>query len=140
MKDTFNISNLFDYQKEVLDTLCSNRSVLVCQRTGRGKSLCYQAFTTAIDSNEGIVLVVSPLISIMEEQTSYLQEKGISAVMLNKDKRLDLAAKAGEYQYIFGSPELFLGQDDWREILKSDEFQRRVKLIAIDEAHLIEQW
>ena len=141
--EKFNINALHDYQKDVIGSLCANKSVFVCQRTGRGKGLCYQAFTTAFDTEnmqESIVLVISPLISIMEEQTAYLQAKDITAVMLNQDYRKDLDAKQGRFQYIYGSPEIFLGQSDWRDTLKSKLFQDRVQLIVIDEVHLVIHW
>ena len=136
----FNISKLFDYQKQVLETLCSTKSLFVCQRTGRCKSLCYEAFSTDLNLEQSIVLVASPLLSIMEDQILFLASKGISAVKLNEDYKMDANSKAGKYQYIYGSPEVFLGQDDWRETLKSKIFQYRVKLIAVDEAHLVVQW
>ena len=57
--DKFKITELFPYQKEVLEGLIYGKCAFVCQRTGRGKSLCYEAFTTCTKSAEAIVLVVT---------------------------------------------------------------------------------
>ena len=138
--DKFQIKDLFPYQLEVLEVLISGKSAFVCQRTGRGKSLCYEAFTTAAKLGEAMVLVVSPLIAIMEEQVEFLNSLDIPAVMLGKTQKMDSDAKDGKYQYIYGSPETFLARDDWRKSLKSKIFQDRTKLIVVDEAHLVIQW
>ena len=63
----FTVKALVPFQTEVLCSLISGKNVFGCQKTGRGKSLCYQAFTTAITSDDAIVIVVSPLIAIMEQ-------------------------------------------------------------------------
>ncbi len=60
--------------------------------------------------------------------------------MLNADSKMDEEAMKGHYEYIYGSPEVFLGNDKWRKTLKSQVFQENVKLIVIDEAHLVELW
>ena len=96
----------------MLEALISGRCAFVCQRTGRGKSLCYETFTTSIKSAEAIVLIVSPLLSIMDEQTRFLNFLDISAVMLSKDLKLDNEAQAENYQYIYGSHETFFCRDD----------------------------
>ena len=138
--EKFKLDGLYEYQKKVLEELINGKCAFVCQRTGKGKSICYEAFTTALNSKEAIVIVVSPLIAIMEEQVKHLNSLGITAVMLAKDKKEEMDAKTGKFQYIFGSPEILLGRDDWRSTLKTKLFQNRIKLIAIDEAHLVIKW
>ena len=136
----FGLLHLHPYQKDVISCLLSKKSVFVCQRTGMGKSLCYQAFTTAADRSENMVLVISPLICIMEEQVKYLNSHGIAAVMLGRNQSEDNQAKQGNFKYLYGSPELILGRQEWRKVLKSEYFQQNLALIAVDEAHLVVQW
>jgi superfamily II DNA helicase RecQ len=76
----------------------------------------------------------------MEEQVAYLNSLGTTAVMLGKDSRLDDEAKAAIFQYTYASPEILLGLEVWRNILKSAAYQDKVKLLAVDEAHLVIQW
>ena len=122
-----------------MNALIGKKHVFVCQRTGRGKSLCYQAFTTATGVENSIVLVVSPLISIMEEQVKQLNDIGIPSIMLGKDGDLDKEAQTGKYAYIYASPEVVVAKPEWRLTLKSPLFQERLALIVADEAHLIVQ-
>ena len=134
----FGLNELHEYQKDVLDHLLSKRNVFVCQRTGRGKSLCYQGFSTALGKENCIVLVVSPLLSIMEEQVTHLNNHGIPAVMLGKCPVDDRKAKEGAFVYMYASPELFLANTEWRTVLKS--LREKFKLLVVDEAHLVIQW
>ena len=137
---TFNLNCLFTYQEKALSCLLDGKDVFVGQRTGRGKSLCYQAFTTAAKDVQSIVIIFSPLLAIMEEQTDYLNRLGITAVMLGKDAGKDKRALEGHYQYIFTSPEILLSRVEWRSAIKTPVFRDRVKLISVDEAHLVILW
>jgi ATP-dependent DNA helicase RecQ len=133
---------LYSYQKEVLHALIvDKKSVFVCQRTGRGKSLCYEAFTTACKSDDAVVIVISPLIAIVEDQVNMLNSLGIKAVMLGKNDVIDSKARTtAEFQYVYASPEILLGRNEWRTALKSPAYQDKVKLLVVDEAHLVIQW
>ena len=75
----FGLDDLHPYQKDAIAWLKRKDNVFVCQKTGKGKSLCYQAYTTVSKNQESMVLVVSPLISIMEEQVTFLNSLGITA-------------------------------------------------------------
>ncbi len=136
----FKLKQLYSYQLDVLQALSNGKSVFVSQGTGGGKSLCYQAFTTFQRDTDCIVLVVSPLLSIMEEQVEYMRALNISCVQLGKDIDNDLLAKDGKMQYIYGSPESFPGNDSWRKTLQSAGLRGKIKLIAVDEAHLVVHW
>lgn len=114
------------------------RDVLGILPTGGGKSLCYQV--PALMS-EGLTVVVSPLISLMEDQTARLKELGVSAVSLAGamgSRALDQAltdAKFGRFQVLYVSPER----------LQSDLFRERaaglnIGLLAVDEAHCVSEW
>jgi superfamily II DNA helicase RecQ len=131
----FNVK-LYDYQKSVFSHLKNGKDVFVCQRTGRGKSLCFLGYTTLQDG--GMVIVLSPLNAIIEEQISFLQQHGIAAGVLGKSKLSDILDF--KYQYIFTSPETLLGKQEHRDMLRTPLFQQRLGLIAIDEAHVVVLW
>jgi ATP-dependent DNA helicase RecQ len=128
--------SLYDYQKSVFDQLMKGKDVFVCQRTGRGKSLCYLGYTTLQEG--GMVLVLSPLNAIIHEQVSFLEQHGIAAGVLGTSKLSDVID--GKFQYIFTSPETLLGKQEHRDMLRTPSFQERLRLIAIDEAHVVVMW
>src|SRR2546423_740975 len=126
------------HQLKVLGPLLAGRSVLAVLPTGAGKSLCYQlpALMAA-----GLTLVVSPLISLMQDQVGALRRRGIAAAYVNSqldpDQRrviLD-AATAGRLALLYCAPERLSSLT--RRLLSAGT---RVALLAIDEAHCITEW
>ena len=106
--------------------------------TGGGKSLCFQVPAMAMD---GICIVISPLVALMQDQVNALQQKGIKAMALpggtpfsEVDTLLDNCIY-GNYKFLYLSPER-LQQDLVQERIK----QMPLNLIAVDEAHCISQW
>ena len=92
ISELFKISKLTDTQKTVICKLVDGLDVLLCVKTGGGKSLCYQAFPTFFsDKNdaEASVLIISPLISIMKEQCGYLTSLGLSACYVGQSEQTD---------------------------------------------------
>ena len=142
--DKFGLNSLHPFQRNALhQALQGTDTTLVCQRSGRGKSLCYQAFTTAYrveKTQECVVLVVSPANAGMDEQCDMLNRLGISAVIAGRDVQKDALARQCSFQYVFFPPEVLLEKTVWRKALMSDIFHQKVKLLAIDEAHLIARW
>ncbi|MEY3873587.1 MAG: hypothetical protein RL363_308, partial [Bacteroidota bacterium] len=112
--------------------------VLTLLPTGAGKSLCFQIPTLYTN---GICVVISPLIALMQDQVKDLKEKNITAVALGgqiteeAQNEILTEALAGKFQFIYCSPEK-LAQKKFQDFLK----QLPVTLFAIDEAHCISQW
>ena len=125
-------------QVDIVKSVMEGNDVLALLPTGGGKSICFQVPALA---KEGICIVVTPLIALMQDQVEQLNKRGIKAVALNSamskreiDVNLDNCI-FGNVKFLYVSPER----------LKTDIFQERVKkmnvsLLAIDEAHCISQW
>lgn len=95
-------------QEAVIDAVLAGKDVLTLLPTGAGKSLCFQV---PIITNEGLCIVISPLIALMQDQVKDLLDKNISAVNLGGQITPDAEeiilsdAKMGKYQFIYCSPE-----------------------------------
>ena len=125
-------------QLEVIESILNRKDSLTLFPTGGGKSICFQVPAMIKD---GICVVISPLISLMEDQVNSLQQKNIKAMAITGgisyaelDRNLDNCI-FGNYKFLYLSPER-LQQEIVRERLK----QMNVNLIAVDEAHCISQW
>src|SRR5213595_469663 len=127
------------HQLKVLGPLLAGRSVLAVLPTGAGKSLCYQL--PALMTGEGLTLVVSPLISLMQDQVGALRRRGIAAAYLNSllsadQRRLILdRAVSGQVRILYCAPER-LGA----LVRPLSRAGRAVSLLAVDEAHCIVEW
>jgi ATP-dependent DNA helicase RecQ len=135
------ISSLYDYQTEVLEKLCKQKNTLAVIPTGGGKSLLYQLMALEL---EGITLVISPLLALMEEQVDELNiKRKISALALNskipfnEQREILRNLKQDSYKLIYISPER-LQNPFFRATLISSKIN--ISMIVIDEAHCISQW
>ncbi|GAB4137250.1 MAG: RecQ family ATP-dependent DNA helicase [Planctomycetota bacterium] len=134
----FGFSTFRPRQEEVIRHLLEGRDALVVMATGDGKSLCYQlpAFV-----GEGLTVVVSPLIALMDDQTAALKARGLPATcvhsMLSPDERGRRlgAALDGRIRLLYATPERF-GVGDFLERVRS----RGVARFCVDEAHCVSQW
>jgi len=125
-------------QEEIIEAVLANEDCIALLPTGGGKSICFQIPALI---KEGICIVVSPLIALMQDQVNTLKSKGIKAMALSSgfsyediDRMLDNCIY-GNYKFLYLSPER-LQQDLVQERIK----QMKVNLIAVDEAHCISQW
>ena len=140
LKTTFGYNEFRPMQKEVIASVLSGRDTLAVMPTGGGKSLCYQIPALLFG---GITLVVSPLISLMQDQVASLVENGVSAVFLNSSlewgEYLDAVQriKSGSIKLVYLSPEA-LTAERTQSILHDASLP--VSCITIDEAHCISEW
>ncbi|XXQ38701.1 ATP-dependent DNA helicase [Plasmodiophora brassicae] len=133
----FGFSTFREGQKEVIEACIAGRDCFVLMATGKGKSLCYQL--PSLLTNRPTV-VISPLIALMKDQSMALDQRGISSCFLNstqRDQRVWEAARRGEYQIIFLSPEKVV---QWLDSLAFIEEQLKITCFAIDESHCISTW
>lgn len=139
LKESFGLEELRPKQSEVIDNVLDGKHTLAILPTGYGKSLCYQLPSQILS---GITLVVSPLISLMQDQIASLEKRGITnATFLNSslDERelyeRGQAIKNGQIKLLYVAPERF-ESEHFRSILSNCQ----VSLLVVDEAHCISHW
>ncbi|MCZ6607607.1 MAG: DNA helicase RecQ, partial [Alphaproteobacteria bacterium] len=138
MKDVFGFDGFRPGQEAVVDALLAGRNVLAVMPTGSGKSLCFQVPALVLD---GLTLVVSPLVALMQDQVSALRLAGVAADAINssRSRAENVAAwrrvTAGESKLLYMAPERLMTE-------RMLDALRRIPLglIVIDEAHCIAQW
>ena len=138
LKHTFGYAAFRGPQRDIIETVLAGRDALVLMPTGGGKSLCYQIPGLV---RPGMAIVVSPLIALMQDQVSALQQLGIRAAYLNSMLSREEAGQTlraiheQELDVLYIAPERLL-QDTTLDRLISIP----ISLIAIDEAHCVSQW
>ncbi len=138
LKEAFGYKKFRPGQSEACAAAVEGRDTVILMPTGSGKSLCYQLPGLEL---AGVTVVVSPLISLAEDQAASLRERGIEAVIFNSSKttkqirqfRDDVRSEKAEF--VFTTPER-LQQTDLCELLA----EVGVDLFVIDEAHCVSQW
>lgn len=138
LKDRFGYESFRPMQRDIIADAIAGRDAFVLMPTGGGKSLCYQMPPLVCT---GAAVVISPLISLMQDQHSALEANGIHSTVLNSAidpdeiRGREAAALRGAYDLIYMSPErLFSGAGRWLVD------QLDIAMFAIDEAHCISEW
>lgn len=138
LKKYFGYDAFRPLQSDIIQAVYNRRDVLVLMPTGGGKSICYQI--PAI-TQEGVAVVVSPLIALMKDQVEGLSANGIPAAFINssmtsaQQQNVEDALMAGYIKLLYVSPEKIVSQS-FQPLLK----RLKVSLFAIDEAHCISAW
>ncbi|XP_025827720.1 mediator of RNA polymerase II transcription subunit 34 isoform X2 [Panicum hallii] len=143
--NVFGITSYRSNQREIINTVMSGKDVLVIMAAGGGKSLCYQL--PAVLRN-GIALVVSPLLSLIQDQVMGLAALGIPAYMLTSttNKEVEkfiyraLDKGEGELKILYVTPEKISKSKRFMSKLEKCHHAGRLSLIAVDEAHCCSQW
>ena len=138
LKRYFGYDSFRPGQEEIVSALLAGRDALAIMPTGAGKSLCYQVPALLLP---GLTLVISPLISLMQDQVKGLNAAGIHAAFINSSltetqiaHALDLAAE-GSYKLIYVAPERLESP-----VFRSFAAGADISMVTVDEAHCISQW
>lgn len=140
LKSVFGYDSFRPMQREVIQNVLDGRDTVAVMPTGGGKSICYQVPAMLL---KGITIVVSPLISLMQDQVFQLEALGVPALFLNstldRDTYFDSCRKirSGEIKLLYVSPEK-LNTSRMQDLLHSENIS--VDCITIDEAHCISEW
>src|SRR5688572_16531761 len=138
LRDVFGYPAFRGSQEEIVGHVAGGADALVLMPTGGGKSLCYQIPALV---REGVGIVVSPLIALMQDQVAALREAGVRAEFLNsslawsEQQAVERKVRAGQVDLLYVAPERLLN-DNCLALLDDT----KLALFAIDEAHCVSQW
>ncbi len=138
LRKVFGYESFRGPQQEVVDHVIAGGDALVLMPTGGGKSLCYQIPALV---REGVGVVVSPLIALMQDQVDALRTLGVRAGFLNSSqdfesqRLVESAFSSGELDLLYLAPERLRGEQTLRFLERGT-----ISLFAIDEAHCVAQW
>lgn len=138
LKEIFGYAEFRGQQADIIDQVATGGDALVLMPTGGGKSLCYQIPGLL---REGLAVIVSPLIALMDDQVATLNELGLKAAALNstlsEDDQREIAGqmRRGELDFLYLAPERLLKPRTLQFLQTLD-----IALFAIDEAHCVSQW
>ncbi len=134
----FGYESFRSQQQDIVNHICDGGDALVLMPTGGGKSLCYQIPSLV---REGVGVIISPLIALMQDQVDTLQQLGINAAYINSSLNFQQVQQVvqqlhqGELKLLYIAPERLM-MPQTLEMLS----QIHVALFAIDEAHCVSQW
>ncbi len=142
LQEHFGWSSFRSGQRPVVEAVLAGRDALAVLPTGGGKSLCYQLPALVRD---GLVVVISPLVALMEDQVLQLQRRGIAAACLHAglppDRRQEalIGLRDESLRLLYLAPERLQGEAT-RQMLETHALEGRLVALAVDEAHCISAW
>jgi ATP-dependent DNA helicase RecQ len=138
LRKTYGYDSFRGPQAEIIDHVISGKNAFVLMPTGGGKSLCYQIPSLVRD---GVGIIISPLIALMQDQVEALKQLGIRAAAFNsamppdQQRQTERMLLEGEIDMVYVAPERLL-MDDFQRLIDN----AKIALFAIDEAHCMSQW
>ncbi len=138
LREKFGFSSFHPLQWEVIDNILKGKRTLLIEKTGFGKSLCYQFPATVM---EGLIIVFSPLIALMRDQVRSMEEKGIRVASINsgatqeENAEVIHSALSNQLDLLYIAPER-MENAEWISAAR----EMKIAMIVIDEAHGISQW
>ena len=133
-------------QKEAVLQVCNGNDVFAWLPTGFGKSLCYELLPFLLecsrDGCDSLVLVVSPLVSLMVSQVQSLRRRRVKACILSHKVEKALLATEEDLitcRFLFGAPEAIMCSS-WTKELQRTEIGGRIVAVTVDEAHCVSKW
>ncbi len=138
LSELFGFERFHDLQWQVIEQLLTGRRVLFIEKTGYGKSLCFQFPATQL---EGVTIVFSPLIALMRDQVRSMKDKGIRAAAINSNQEAEEneaiieQARNNELDILYIAPER-MENAGWISAAR----EMKIAMVVIDEAHCISVW
>jgi len=151
MKDRFHLRGFRPNQLEAINATLAGKDAFVLMPTGGGKSLCYQ-LPSIISSGktQGVTVVISPLLSLMQDQVEHLQKLKVQALLINSEVTSEHRklvqgclrdAKPERFcQLLYITPEMINKSQAMLSIFRDLHLRRKLARIVIDEAHCVSQW
>ncbi|MGB3507784.1 MAG: DNA helicase RecQ [Microcoleaceae cyanobacterium] len=142
LKNYFGYDSFRPGQRQIIETALQQKDLLIVMPTGGGKSLCFQLPALL---KPGLTIVVSPLISLMQDQVESLQDNGIAATFLNSSlgatetRKRETEIIQGKVKLLYVAPERLLSER-FLPFLKLINTQQGISTFAIDEAHCVSEW
>ncbi|KAL7423810.1 ATP-dependent DNA helicase sgs1 [Cryptotrichosporon argae] len=149
LRGVFGISRFREHQKEAIDETMAGKDVFVLMPTGGGKSLTYHLpAVCSSGKTQGVTFVVSPLISLINDQTRHLIKRGVPSIAYTGDLTAADKAEAHEElsrdvpytKVVYVTPEMLVAGHKIKDILRRLLRRRQLARFVIDEAHCVSQW
>jgi ATP-dependent DNA helicase RecQ len=143
LKHYFGYDTFRPGQRQIIEAVLQNRDLLVIMPTGGGKSLCFQLPALL---KPGLMIVVSPLIALMQDQVQALEDNGIPATFLNSSLSPEEARSRGrmimngQIKLLYVAPERLLSEEFLNSVLPHIRDRVGISAIAVDEAHCVSEW